>query len=206
VVAPARSPTTSRPTRRSAMPADVRHDATDLIGQVEGDDQVLVLRFSPSVASRSDLVALAGALSAWGGIVERTPRALRVRCDLTVASGEPIRKGVGAVLVAIHQWASQRELLLGLESFALHSRREYDTTILRPEVPPLMGISEIAKRLKVSRQRASQLAREGRFGEPLTRLDATPVWSADTIDAVLAGTHGATKWRRAVGRPSSRPE
>jgi len=185
------------------MSARTHDDATDLINQVKGNIQVLVLRFAPLATSKRDLVALAVALTSWGGIIDRTPQALRVRCDFTVDPGGSIHKEASAVLEVIQAWASKRKLSLVLESLALHSKSDYDASILTPEVPPLAGISELAKHLKVTRQRASQLASQGRFGEPLARLDATPVWSVDTVDAVLAGTHGATKWRRTAGRPKS---
>ena len=48
----------------------------------------------------------------------------------------------------------------------------------------LMGVSEIAKRLGVSRQRASQLTQEYEdFPEPVSELAQGRVWRSDDIEA-----------------------
>lgn len=46
----------------------------------------------------------------------------------------------------------------------------------------LMGISEIAERLGVSKSRVSQLLRAGELPEPKQRLAMGPVWHASVIE------------------------
>lgn len=47
----------------------------------------------------------------------------------------------------------------------------------------LAGISEIAERLGVSRQRAQQLSAREDFPKPITRLKSGPVWDQAEIEA-----------------------
>jgi predicted DNA-binding transcriptional regulator AlpA len=54
----------------------------------------------------------------------------------------------------------------------------------------LMGTSEIAKLLGVSRQRANQLAQREGFPEPIARLAAGPIWEAGAVE----------QWARDAGR------
>jgi predicted DNA-binding transcriptional regulator AlpA len=49
-----------------------------------------------------------------------------------------------------------------------------------------MGMAEIAERLKLSRERASQLANRRDFPEPIARLKMGQVWLADDVDRWVA--------------------
>lgn len=55
---------------------------------------------------------------------------------------------------------------------------------------PLMGLTEIAELLGVTRQRAHQLAATYGFPEPLARLAVGPIWSRKDVE----------RWAREVGR------
>jgi predicted DNA-binding transcriptional regulator AlpA len=49
----------------------------------------------------------------------------------------------------------------------------------------LMGMSEIAERIGMTRQRALQITRENGFPEPRDVLRATPVWDRATVERYL---------------------
>jgi predicted DNA-binding transcriptional regulator AlpA len=49
-----------------------------------------------------------------------------------------------------------------------------------------MGIAEIAARLRLSRERASQLANRRDFPEPIARLKMGQVWLASDVDRWVA--------------------
>jgi predicted DNA-binding transcriptional regulator AlpA len=51
-----------------------------------------------------------------------------------------------------------------------------------------MGITEIARLLGVSRQRAHQLAHSEDFPEPVAVLAAGPIWETTQIEAWAAAT------------------
>jgi len=68
--------------------------------------------------------------------------------------------------------------------------------LARPALPELVGPSEAAAMLGVSRQRVHQLATEHRrFPPPLLRLASGPLWLADAVRAFAA------TWERKPGRP-----
>lgn len=73
---------------------------------------------------------------------------------------------------------------------------EHDAELARPAVPELVGTSEIAELLAVSRQRAHQLAKSDAFPEPVQELSAGPVWARTSLDRFVEG------WDRRPGRPA----
>ncbi len=68
----------------------------------------------------------------------------------------------------------------------------------------LVGVSEVAELLGVTRQRAHTLAAGPTFPQPVARLAAGPVWTRTSI------SHFLDSWERKPGRPAgwerSRPE
>lgn len=59
-----------------------------------------------------------------------------------------------------------------------------------PVPEPLMGLTEIAELLGVSRQRAHQLAATYGFPAPLARLAVGPIWAREDVE----------RWARETGR------
>ena len=72
-----------------------------------------------------------------------------------------------------------------------HNRRR-----ATPTFSELVGISEIAAILGVSRQRAHALAHRSDFPEPVARLASGSVWTRPSIDLFVES------WKRKPGRPS----
>ena len=69
-----------------------------------------------------------------------------------------------------------------------------------PAHPALVGVTEVAGLLGVSRQRVTQLDRDlDDFPRPLARLAAGPVWVAAEVRAF------EHRWARRPGRPSAAP-
>jgi hypothetical protein len=62
----------------------------------------------------------------------------------------------------------------------------------------LLGVSEIAELLGVSRQRVSELRRRPGFPAPLAELAAGPVWKRTQLERFVA------RWPRRPGRPKAR--
>lgn len=95
----------------------------------------------------------------------------------------------------------------GLPSWPLarveaQTEQELELELARPTFPDLVGVAELAERLGVSRQRAWTVTGRPDFPDPVARLKATPVWTADSVRRFLES------WPRKAGRPpaSSRPE
>lgn len=73
---------------------------------------------------------------------------------------------------------------------------EHDRRLAEPAYPELVGITEIAALLGVTRQRASALQTRSGFPQPLQVLASGPVWPRTWIDRF------ASTWERKGGRPA----
>jgi hypothetical protein len=73
---------------------------------------------------------------------------------------------------------------------------ELDRQPAPPDIPELVGTSEIAAILGVSRQRAHALAHRDDFPEPIARLASGSVWTRPSIERFVES------WKRKPGRPS----
>jgi predicted DNA-binding transcriptional regulator AlpA len=70
---------------------------------------------------------------------------------------------------------------------------ELDAELAR-SAPPLLGVAELAQRLNVTRQRASNLARSPSFPRPIALLASGPVWLESTVMQYIPD------WDRRPGR------
>lgn len=73
---------------------------------------------------------------------------------------------------------------------------EADRRLTEPAFPELGGVSEVARLLGVSRQRASKLQGHRDFPAPVARLTTGPVWRMADL------TRFAAEWERRPGRPA----
>jgi hypothetical protein len=71
---------------------------------------------------------------------------------------------------------------------------ELERELATTPIPQLVGVAEVANLLKVSRQRASELAQSAMFPPPVARLSAGPIWLRSSIVAF------AKAWDRRPGR------
>jgi hypothetical protein len=74
---------------------------------------------------------------------------------------------------------------------------ELERRLAEPNLPELVGVSEIGEMLGVTRQRAWELSRQRNFPAPIMQLAAGPIWVATAIQ------HFADNWERKPGRPRS---
>jgi hypothetical protein len=63
------------------------------------------------------------------------------------------------------------------------------------ERPEIVGVTEVAGMLGVSKQRVSALSKRVDFPAPLARLGSGPVWRAGDLSTFAGG------WQRKAGRP-----
>lgn len=71
----------------------------------------------------------------------------------------------------------------------------FEKQLEEPTFPNVVGVSELAEMLGVSRQRASELARSPGFPAPFTMLAAGPVWIEPNVSDYIK------TWVRKPGRP-----
>jgi hypothetical protein len=72
----------------------------------------------------------------------------------------------------------------------------FEAEVDRPNYPELVGVAELAELCRVSRQRASTLARHSSFPEPLAELASGPVWDLRVVERFVRD------WPRRPGRPA----
>ena len=70
-----------------------------------------------------------------------------------------------------------------------------DAELAMSNFPDLVGTTEVADLLGVSRQRIHELRKAGRFPQPMVELSGVPIWLRAAIVAFDEG------WERKVGRP-----
>lgn len=110
-------------------------------------------------------------------------------------------------LEASHWAATELSLLLEKVDLSVGpvSRLEaVESDVLSAELeessfPDIVGTTEAAEMLGVSRQRLHQLRAAGTFPEPMITLAATPIWMRQAIEAFLK------RWPRLSGRPRLSP-
>jgi hypothetical protein len=124
---------------------------------------------------------------------------------LSVASGEvTVRFSVAAPSAeAVCQEALGlfRRALPSLQVFRIDAETadELDRRLAADGVPELVGVTELAGALGVSKQRISELTESGRFPAPVVRLKAGPIWQRSAIARFVR------HWPRRAGRPRTRP-
>lgn len=165
-----------------------------------GNDPIVVTMIynCPSAPGKEALLDLAFALHKHSGLSEYSEERLWVKAE--IHDNHPADP-IGYIASIITTWTERHTKIMTLVSTVIQTQDEYDRSIRRPQLPALVGISEIAAKVHVTKQRASQLATAGIFGPPVARLGATPVWVEATVDATLEGNHGTQKWNRQPGRP-----
>lgn len=76
---------------------------------------------------------------------------------------------------------------------------EQEAGLARPLIPELIGLTEVAEILGVSKQRVAQLRDRPEFPEPVAELASGPVWTRPSLNHFIEG------WSRKPGRPKKAP-
>ena len=104
-----------------------------------------------------------------------------------------------ATETALKTWNKALDDQLPWSIVSLTARRADQPDDL-PGLPELLGVAEVAQRLDVSKQRATELARTHRlFPRPLAELASGPVWTAWQIGSFQQS------WTCKPGRPPGSP-
>lgn len=92
-------------------------------------------------------------------------------------------------------YASKIDLAYSPVGIEIVSLAELERRADEPTMPQLVGASEVAEMLDVSRQRVHQLREHADFPVPLVEVAMGPLWDARAIDKF------AREWARSPGRP-----
>ncbi|MBI2080152.1 MAG: hypothetical protein HYT86_00225 [candidate division NC10 bacterium] len=80
----------------------------------------------------------------------------------------------------------------------IQSLKDLDKKLMEPNIPELIGVAELAGILKVSKQRASELAHVRNFPRPIAELASGPVWKKGALARFIE------LWPRRPGRPKKK--
>ncbi len=129
------------------------------------------------------------------GTVSYDPLVLAARLSVRASDPESaLAKARRILAVALRKTKFPDEL--DMVDVEIETVEELDRRLQQSNIPPLVGIAEVADTLGVSKQRASELSRQPSFPRPLVNLAAGPVWDRHAIARFLE------RWpRRRTGRP-----
>lgn len=105
-----------------------------------------------------------------------------------------IGAGTGTVLLAYRAATNEDATIVHTEA------TEWDrfaADLEAPNFPDLLGVTELADILGVTRQRAHAIAARDDFPDPVERLASGPIWTEPSVRAFL------TTWERKPGRPAT---
>jgi len=138
---------------------------------------------------------LVGVLAAHGAAVAIGGKDVRISLTVTAPRSEAGHaKAVRLVEKALAEAGLSH---LRIAAALVRSEGEMDEDLARPTLPKLMGVAEVARRLGVSRQRVSELARRKGFPAPVAKLAAGPVWLESSV------ARFASEWTRKPGRQAA---
>lgn len=108
------------------------------------------------------------------------------------SAGDAAIRGAALVTAAAKRVGLPQLPLVRIE---IVDEAELDRELEVPTYPNILGVSELAHLLGVTRQRASELARSKKFAEPLAVLASGPIWLESSIQRFVK------EWTRRPGRP-----
>lgn len=122
-------------------------------------------------------------------VVAGEPGQTRLESTLTVQAGDPgsaaakafttVKKGIAGEFVSLEVMTTE----------------EQDRRLAEPAFPELVGVTEIAKALGISRQRASALQKSEGFPAPVATLASGPIYRRSDLSRF------EETWPRRKGRP-----
>lgn len=136
---------------------------------------------------------LANEIHEHAGVVSWGDHTYSVRLSVEVPE---VGKAVDVAVGISHEAVSKAGLpTWPIASVLAQSPEALDHDLSTPLYPAIVGVTELAEMLGVSKQRASELARSSSFPAPFTELASGPVW----IEANVR--HFCETWERKPGRP-----
>ncbi len=122
---------------------------------------------------------------------------LSVRLSVEAASADAaMAKAVGALLTGLRRTGFTKTVdIIRVEA---ETAEELEHRLQTEDVPQLAGVAEVARILRVSKQRVSELLKSRFFPRPIAELEASPVWRSSAI------IRFAERWKRKPGRPPGR--
>lgn len=124
-----------------------------------------------------------------GGAVTGAQDGSRYGATFSVDATDAIDRATKALNVGLSLFEA-RAAVAGLPTLELVRAEvvtyaEHDAELARPAFPELVGVSEIADILGVSRQRAHQLTKREDFPAPVAELKSGPIWARPSLELFI---------------------
>lgn len=152
----------------------------------------------PGTITDDHLVDFLEALTHWSGVTSGAQDGSRYGATFSIDQAELPNIGTEDMSVVLADEAV-RVFLTAAERAGLPSLpivraefmtyEEQEADLRRPVIPELVGVSEIADILSVSRQRAHQLTKRQDFPEPIARLSSGPIWTRPSLTRFVEEWH-----------------
>jgi hypothetical protein len=134
------------------------------------------------------------ALKDYGPAVSYGPHTLSATfCVTSDSAKRAVQRGIDLFSSALKKAGIGKGV--GVVGVDIQTLDDLTRSVRQSNFPELLGVAELAAVLKVSRQRASELARLSDFPKPIVHLKAGPVWKKATV------MRHAQYWSRRPGRP-----
>ena len=150
----------------------------------------------PKMADRSGL--LVDGLIGRGGVVTADRNGRRYGARFWVEAAGPVEAVERAMTVFREAAAAAGLPAWDVVEVEVLTEAELERQNALPSLPDLVGVTEVAELLEVSRQRASALARAPGFPAPVVTLRSGPVWTRPSVDRFVQN------WHRRPGRAPDR--
>ena len=161
------------------------------IGVAAGKGQ----RRVPKLAERSGV--LLDALADRGGVTTAGQDGRRYGARFWVGASGPVEAAEQALTVFRQAAADVGLPAWDVVEVEVLAEAELERQNALPSLPELVGVTEVAELLEVTRQRASTLARSASFPAPVVTLRSGPVWTRGSVDRFVQS------WRRQPGRSAT---
>jgi hypothetical protein len=153
-----------------------------------GDRQHAADQLDKWIEVLESLRGIYGPVASWGGLAGGPGARFSMEApDVTAA----VRRGVAAFTKGLAEFGYQAPI-----AHVDISTEDYLDLWLDQPAQQYVGLAEVARLLKVSKQRVFQLRARPDFPKPLVDLASGPVWTRDSLNHFL-GT-----WQRRPGRPA----
>lgn len=129
------------------------------------------------------------AVAAIGGPAAGNVGERRLETTLTVSASNPPEAAARAIEIVTAEAPGK---VIAIE---VMTTEEQDRRLAEPAFPELVGVSEVAELLEISRQRLAVLRQRPEFPRPVAELAAGPIWRRGDLSTFAMG------WQRRPGRP-----
>jgi hypothetical protein len=160
---------------------------------------VLIEASTDDDVTESDLERFVDAVEPFSGVVAGVARRYSARLSVTVPTDSPktaITHALDCFDAASR--AAQMPTISEIVRVEALTEQELDRELDEPAFPQLLGVTEVARLLGVTRQRASAIQTSAGFPAPVARLATGPVWTLPSISRFL------DEWTRKGGRPAKK--